>query len=399
MTSYADGTIVTAHQLLTPDGGAIARPAGTATAGSATSTGKARKTRSCIPRTACASHTAATPACAMRRTRATRRLAPTVSCAPAERRSTAGATERSGSSCSRYLPVASELRSGTAFSIFRRLDARDLRRDATLLGAARACARRERTARPAAWGNPLGFSVDVVVTLMLFIGATIYGLSYIPYFRARAQHRGRRIATTADVHLSPRYGRARDASVFVEVVAVADPRDSDLVLLSRLSASARRCRAAPLAASPKLWRCPIPVTWWLGLASVPFMGWLAWREKNKAYTLLALAYVIQWLPWIASPRISFEYHFFPNLAIILLADTLAVTTASGGWTASARFAWAGREWSWNKLAVSAYLAAASAAFVFWYPVVAGSHISYDAWDARMLTGFEGNNWINPHPGQ
>jgi hypothetical protein len=40
-----------------------------------------------------------------------------------------------------------------------------------------------------------------------------------------------------------------------------------------------------------------------------------------------------------------------------------------------------------------------AAFIFWYPVVAGTPETWNAWNARMLTPLEGSNWINPHPGK
>ena len=69
---------------------------------------------------------------------------------------------------------------------------------------------------------------------------------------------------------------------------------------------------------------PNPAVFLLGLVSVPFTAWLAWRERNKGYALLALAYVFQWLPYARSPRILWEYHFFPNLAVIVLCDVVLI---------------------------------------------------------------------------
>jgi dolichyl-phosphate-mannose--protein O-mannosyl transferase len=68
-------------------------------------------------------------------------------------------------------------------------------------------------------------------------------------------------------------------------------------------------------------------------------------------------------------------------------------------SAGPAFTYFGRPWRWNRIAVAGFLVAALGAFIFWYPVVAGTRISYDDWNARMLTGLEGNNWINPHPGK
>jgi dolichyl-phosphate-mannose--protein O-mannosyl transferase len=152
------------------------------------------------------------------------------------------------------------------------------------------------------------------------------------------------------------------------------------------------------------------------------------------------AYVIQWLPWVLSPRIAFEYHFYPNLAIIILADaaflqriwmsrqektfgTFSLPNLLAAAFLSALVAvpvmWAtpgGRLYAdaaalgafmllfaffraYPRFTVGAYVAATLAAFIFWYPITAATPLSWNAWNARMLTQLEGNNWINPHPGQ
>lgn len=128
---------------------------------------------------------------------------------------------------------------------------------------------------------------------------------------------------------------------------------------------------------------PNPLTWWAGLLSIPLLGWLAWKEKNKGYLLLFVAYFVQWLPWIASPRMLFEYHFFPNDAIIMLADT------------------AGLQWVWNnakgdpqrvryaRYGIGIVLAATVALFAYFYPILAGESITYAQWAARMWM----HHWI------
>lgn len=123
---------------------------------------------------------------------------------------------------------------------------------------------------------------------------------------------------------------------------------------------------------------PNPITWWSGLLTVPFMGWLAWRKRNRAYFLLFCAYFAQWLPWIASPRMLFEYHFFPNDAIILIADTIALQQL---W----EWGKAGTEnrFEWVKTAVWCYMVASVTAFIFFYPVLAGDYINYATWQSRM----------------
>jgi dolichyl-phosphate-mannose--protein O-mannosyl transferase len=136
---------------------------------------------------------------------------------------------------------------------------------------------------------------------------------------------------------------------------------------------------------------PNPIVWWFGLFSIPFVGWLAWRERTKAYILIIAAYLLQWLPWIASPRVAFEYHFYPNLAMICLADAILLQRI---WGAAAATGERTRRWL-----VIGFLAAVVLGFVFWYPVLAGTQVTYDGWHARMLDQFMGQLWINPHPGQ
>jgi dolichyl-phosphate-mannose-protein mannosyltransferase len=122
---------------------------------------------------------------------------------------------------------------------------------------------------------------------------------------------------------------------------------------------------------------PNPLTWWFGLLSIPLMGVLAWTRRNKAYLLLLAAYFAQWLPWIASPRMLFEYHFFPNDAIIMIADAIAL------------------KWIWEraqdspehrqlaKWGIGAFLALTLVMFVYFYPILAADPISYAALQDRL----------------
>jgi Gpi18-like mannosyltransferase len=397
LTSYADGTIVTSQQLVTPDGGVVSRASGIATAGPATTSAKAPEALV---------HTADGLRIAYGRDGGMRYASSSGEATfGADGMMRAGGATIDGRRDGLIWLVVLALSAGCLgaskwnglfdfFVVWLLVIVVATQRYWAPLGRALGA---NVASRPAAWGNPLGFSVDVVVTLMLFVGGTIYGLCYIPYFGL-----GHNIADVVSLqqqmyiyhhdtvaHATHPYSSKWWQWPILEIPISYYYHD---FRVGAATQSGTACCVAEVMALPN------PVTWWFGLLSVPFMGWLAWREKNKAYTLLAVAYVIQWLPWIASPRISFEYHFFPNLALILLADTLVLQRL---WQlgVGARFAWAGRSWSWNQIAVCGFLAAALAAFVFWYPVVAGSHISYDAWDARMLTGIEGNNWINPHPGK
>jgi dolichyl-phosphate-mannose-protein mannosyltransferase len=69
---------------------------------------------------------------------------------------------------------------------------------------------------------------------------------------------------------------------------------------------------------------PNPIVLWFGLFSVPFVAVLAFRLRNKAYALIVLDYVLQWVPWAGSPRITFAYHFYVNVPLICLCNAIAL---------------------------------------------------------------------------
>ena len=122
---------------------------------------------------------------------------------------------------------------------------------------------------------------------------------------------------------------------------------------------------------------PNPVTWWFGLLSIPLLGVLAWMKRSRVYLLLFAAYFAQWLPWIASPRMLFEYHFFPNDTIIIIADTIALQWL---WERSQR---SEEHRQLAKFGIGLFLAATLLLFVYFYPILAADPIPYSALQDRM----------------
>ena len=134
---------------------------------------------------------------------------------------------------------------------------------------------------------------------------------------------------------------------------------------------------------------PNPAVWWAGIITVPWAGYLAWRERHKGVALLIVAYFAQWVPWAVSPRIDFMYNFFPNLAIICLCTTYVMvtiwrnTTAAGATTKN-----------WAIGATCAYLVLCAALFVYFLPILKGTPIPWQAWESRMwIQGPIGHGWI------
>jgi dolichyl-phosphate-mannose--protein O-mannosyl transferase len=143
---------------------------------------------------------------------------------------------------------------------------------------------------------------------------------------------------------------------------------------SRRGAAARNPNACCVR---EILSLPNPATWWFGLLSIPLLGILAYAKRNKAYLLLFCAYFAQWLPWIWSPRMLFEYHFFPNDAIVMIADAVALHYI---WERAQR---SPRHRELAEWGIGVFLGATLVLFVYFYPILAADGISYAAWHDRM----------------
>jgi dolichyl-phosphate-mannose--protein O-mannosyl transferase len=84
----------------------------------------------------------------------------------------------------------------------------------------------------------------------------------------------------------------------------------------------------------------------------------------------------------------FEYHFFPNLALIVLCDVILIQHVLRRFEA--------RRANWY---LGAYAAAVVLMFAYFYPVLAGTQMSYASWHTRMwpdVLGIPNTSWIIPH---
>jgi Gpi18-like mannosyltransferase len=248
-------------------------------------------------------------------------------------------------------------------------------------------AQRLRT-RAALWGNPRGFSLDIVLGLCLFVPATVYAITYIPTLLLGSGH------SLADIialqqqmywyhsHLTDQTHPYRSTWwqwPVMQIPIVYYWHDS------RVGAAAMNAAACCVA---QIIALPNPLVFLMGLISVPLTGWLAWRERNKAYALIVFAYVFQWVPWMHSPREMFEYHFFPNLAIIVLCDVAALAWIYRRCTNLRR----------ANVALGSYAAAVIGLFVYFYPVLTAAPMTSASWHDRMwpdVWGIPHTSWIMP----
>ncbi|MBV8602672.1 MAG: hypothetical protein JO359_13990, partial [Candidatus Eremiobacteraeota bacterium] len=249
--------------------------------------------------------------------------------------------------------------------------------------------------RVATLGNPRGFTPDLLIGGMLFVGATVYALCYIPNFRLgynlsdivgmqqQMYWYHSELSKTNPSSLNHPYGSYWWQWPFL--FAPISYYWHDFRVGDAVSKGGACCVAEIMA-------LPNPLVWWFGLFSVPMMTWWGIVERNKGYLLLAGAYLFHWLPWILTPRIAFEYHFFPNLAIIVLAN--AVVLQRWWYEGGKPLTWL-RGIPENRLGIGIFMAAVLASFIFFYPVVAGTPITYDQWHSRMWL----DNWLDLIPGK
>lgn len=63
-----------------------------------------------------------------------------------------------------------------------------------------------------------------------------------------------------------------------------------------------------------------PAVFWFGLFSIIMASAISFVEKNKKLGFIVFSYLILFLPWIASPRIMFLYHYLPSIPFMAIAS-------------------------------------------------------------------------------
>jgi dolichyl-phosphate-mannose--protein O-mannosyl transferase len=238
----------------------------------------------------------------------------------------------------------------------------------------------------ALFGNPGGFTPDVFVGLMVVVIGAIYALSYVPFFLLH-HTLADLIALQQQMYWYHTSGVANATHPYsslwwqwpIEQVPISYYYHDFRV--GAATQDAHACCVAEILALPN------PIVFLIGLITVPWVGYLAWRERNKGYALLVLAYFFQWLPWTRAPRLLFEYHFFPNLAVIVLCNAIVIQRIYAKIKASDR--------NWY---LGGYAAAVVILFAYFYPILAGVQVPYDQWYARMwpdILRIPHTSWIVP----
>jgi dolichyl-phosphate-mannose--protein O-mannosyl transferase len=233
--------------------------------------------------------------------------------------------------------------------------------------------------RPVQWGNPRGFRLDGALMTILFVSMTVYGLVWVPDL---ARHGKDEIANFNDV-----VNRQYTMFMYHDTLVATHPYSSkwwewplDYVPVAYYYQDHRKNQSDDNGCCVyEITSMPNPFILWFGLLTVPWVGVLAWRQRNKGYALIVLTYLMQWIPWARSPRITFAYHFYVDIPLICLCNAIVLQQV---WKWASQRDDDGGKWL-GGIAVGGYVLAVVGAFVFFYPILAAYPISWHDWHARM----------------
>jgi dolichyl-phosphate-mannose--protein O-mannosyl transferase/Gpi18-like mannosyltransferase len=235
--------------------------------------------------------------------------------------------------------------------------------------------------RPALWGNPRGFRLDGALATILFISATVYALVWVPDLI-------RQSPDPNEVHnFNDVVYRQYSMFEYHDKLVATHPYSSkwwewpiDYVPIAYYYHDGRPDKSNPNGCClEEVTSMPNPILMWFGVIAVPIVAVLAWMRKNKAYALIVVTYLLQWLPWMKSPRITFAYHFYVDIPLICLCNAIVLQQV---------WEWARRRGdpisrAWGIGATVAAVVLIGAAFVFFYPILAAVPLTWNAWHWRM----------------
>jgi len=99
-----------------------------------------------------------------------------------------------------------------------------------------------------------------------------------------------------------------------------------------------------------------PAVWWAGIPAL-IAGFKAFLKKNKAMTIVVIAFICLYLPWVLISRSAFIYHFFPMVPFLILAVVYCIKTFI--------------DRGMSKRYIYGYLGLVLLLFILFYPAVSG----------------------------
>ena len=100
------------------------------------------------------------------------------------------------------------------------------------------------------------------------------------------------------------------------------------------------------------------------------------KKVDKVAIFLVFSYLVQYIPWMLVPRCTFAYHYFPSVPFVALMVGYSLYCFIGDNKKKRIFAYA-------------YVVAAVALFLLFYPVLSGQPVSLEYVEngLKWLTGW------------
>jgi len=220
------------------------------------------------------------------------------------------------------------------------------------------------------------FPIDIFAAAVVGSIGIVYALAYIPHFIGLRdlQTLPPRPYTVSDI-----VTMQVNAFLYHEHLRATHPYASSWwtwpLELRPLLYSAQYGNVNGVPTAAMIYSMPNPLLLWPGLISVPLVGVLAFIRRDRGYALIVLAYLLQWLPWMFSPRIAFLYHFYVNIPLIAICNTVMMQVILATLGRSDPKA--------AKAIVAGYLVLVALAFIYFFPILSSVTISQTAWLQRL----------------
>jgi len=230
------------------------------------------------------------------------------------------------------------------------------------------------------WGNAYGFRLPIFLLGTVVVTTIVYLLTYIPFFHdgtnSGVGHAGFKDLLTLQTVM---YGYHHGLKATHPFSSPWWTWPLELRPVSYYSHDLTKPGHVPIIS--EVIALPNPFVWWIGLITVPASAYLAWRERHKGMMLCVAAYFFQWLPWMASTRIDFQYNFYPNTAIICLCSVYALVRLVR-W-AKETSETEPRRLRLARLLAVVYLGVCLLSFAYFFPVLSATPITRQGYNHRM----------------
>jgi dolichyl-phosphate-mannose--protein O-mannosyl transferase len=201
----------------------------------------------------------------------------------------------------------------------------------------------------------LAMTLLAAVLLFIVVPAGIYAASYIPFERA----------TKADDGLKDLWQYQKNMYNYHKGVKEVHPYSSKWYTWPVMARPVWYYggKDLPKGMAQSIAAIGNPVVWWGGLAAMLVSWWIGWRRRDRIVLTIAVMYLSFYVPWIVAPRsITFLYHYFPMVPLLLLSIVWMLRHAESHWPGGRRLTYA-------------VVLAAAVLFVWFYPVYVGLMIS------------------------